>query len=172
MWPGRRETHPMPTINGLTFLKTDAPAAEVFMGVLNRACPWLATWVAIRWHFSSATEGLYWLSVSDIPSYWSVFGRNIFKRSDFRSDFGFFGRIMIKPTDCSLSVFNASSLLENRFRSLEKDTSLSRNTKKERIVFPFEKKSISLQLDYNFLRNAIKGHVLMNAFVKTTPRKV
>lgn len=83
-----------------------------------------------------------------------------------------FGRIMIKPTDCSLSVFNASSLLENRLRSLEKDTSLSRNTKKERIVFPFEKKSISLQLDYNFLRNAIKGHVLMNAFVKPTPRKV
>lgn len=83
-----------------------------------------------------------------------------------------FGRIMIKPTDCSLSVFNASSLLENRFRSLEKNTSLSRNTKKERIVFPFEKKSISLQLDYNFLRNAIKGHVLMNAFVKPTPRKV
>ena len=51
------------------------------------------------------------------------------------------GRIMIKPTDCSLSVFNASSLLENRLRSLEKDTSLSRNTKKERIVFPFEKKA-------------------------------
>ena len=48
---------------------------------------------------------------------------------------------MIKPTDCSLSVFNASSLLENRFRSLEKDTSLSRNTKKERIVFPFGKKA-------------------------------
>ncbi len=109
--------------------------------------------------FPSPTEGLHRLSVSDIPSYWSVFGRII-------------GRIMIKPTDCSLSVFNASSLLENRFRSLEKDTSLSRNTKKERIVFPFEKKSISLQLDYNFLRNAIKGHVLMNAFVKPTPRKV
>ena len=115
--------------------------------------------------FPSPTEGLHRLSVSDIPSYWSVFGRNIFKRSDF-------GRIVVKPTDCSLSVFNASSLLENRFRSLEKDTSLSRNTKKERIVFPFEKKSISLQLDYNFLRNAIKGHVLMNAFVKPTPRKV
>lgn len=78
--------------------------------------------------FPSPTEGLHRLSVSDIPSYWSVFGRII-------------GRIMIKPTDCSLSVFNASSLLENRFRSLEKDTSLSRNTKKERIVFPFEKKA-------------------------------
>lgn len=35
------------TIRVLTFSKTDAPAAEVFMGVLNRACPWLATWVAI-----------------------------------------------------------------------------------------------------------------------------
>lgn len=84
--------------------------------------------------FPSPTEGLHRLSVSDIPSYWSVFGRNIFKRSDF-------GRIVVKPTDCSLSVFNASSLLENRFRSLEKDTSLSRNTKKERIVFPFGKKA-------------------------------
>lgn len=165
MWPGRRETHPMPTINGLTFLKTDAPAAEVFMGVLNRACPWLATWVAIRWHFSSATEGLYWLSVSDIPSYWSVFGRNIFKRSDF-------GRIVVKPTDCCLSIFNASSLLEIQTSTFRERHSIVKTHKKEWIVFPFEKKSISLQLDYNFLRNAIKGHVLMNAFVKTTPRKV
>ena len=40
----------------------------------------------------------------DIPFYWAVSGRNIFKRSDFWSDFGFFGRIMIKPTDCSLSI--------------------------------------------------------------------
>lgn len=31
-------------------------------------------------------------------------GRNIVKRSDFRSDCGFFGRIMIKPTDCSHSI--------------------------------------------------------------------
>lgn len=115
--------------------------------------------------FPSPTEGLHRLSVSDIPSYWSVFGRNIFKRSDF-------GRIVVKPTDCSLSVFNASSLLENRFRSLGKDTSLSRNTKKRTNCFSIWEKSISLQLDYNFLRNAIKGHVLMNAFVKPTPRKV
>ncbi len=38
------------------------------------------------------------------PTYWAVFGRNIVKRSDFRSDCGFFGRIIIKPTDCCLSI--------------------------------------------------------------------
>ena len=46
----------------------------------------------------------YWISVSGIPFYWSVFGRNIVKRSDCRSDCGFFGRIIIKPTDYSLSI--------------------------------------------------------------------
>lgn len=115
--------------------------------------------------FPSPTEGLHRLSVSDIPSYWSVFGRNIFKRSDF-------GRIVVKPTDCCLSIFNASSLLEIQTSTFRERHSIVKTHKKEWIVFPFEKKSISLQLDYNFLRNAIKGHVLMNAFVKTTPRKV
>jgi hypothetical protein len=40
-------------------------------------------------------------------------GRNIFKRSDFRSDCVLFGRIMTKPTDCSLSISisNLSCLL-------------------------------------------------------------
>lgn len=115
--------------------------------------------------FPSPTEGLHRLSVSDIPSYWSVFGRNIFKRSDF-------GRIVVKPTDCCLSIFNASSLLEIQTSTFRERHSIVKTHKKEWIVFPFEKKSISLQLDYNFLRNAIKGHVLMNAFVKPTPRKV
>ena len=86
--------------------------------------------------FPSPTEGLHRLSVSDIPSYWSVFGRNIFKRSDF-------GRIVVKPTDCSLSVFNASSLLENRFRSLEKDTSLSRNVSVSAMLVSMRQKNIA-----------------------------
>lgn len=154
----------MPTINGLTFNVFEN--GHTCRGRLHGSLkPRQYLDSSSQTFFPSSTEGLHRLSVSDIPSYWSVFGRNIFKRSDF-------GRIVVKPTDCSLSVFNASSLLENRFRSLEKDTSLSRNTKKRTNCFSIWEKSISLQLDYNFLRNAIKGHVLMNAFVKPTPRKV
>lgn len=127
------ERSPMPTINVLTFnvFENGYACCGSLHGSLK---PRQYLDSSSQTFFPSPTEGLHRLSVSDIPSYWSVFGRNIFKRSDF-------GRIVVKPTDCSLSVFNASSLLENRFRSLEKDTSLSRNTKKERIVFPFGKKA-------------------------------
>ena len=96
----------MPTINVLTFnvfenglaccgsLHTNLKPRLSLVSYLNSYLPTL---------FPSVTEGLYRLSVSDIPSYWSVFGRNMI-----------FGRIMIKPTDCCLSIFNASSLLEKQ----------------------------------------------------------
>lgn len=88
--------------------------------------------------FPSPTEGLHRLSVSDIPSYWSVFGRNIFKRSDF-------GRISVGLwLNRPIVVFQYSTppvSLKYKLRPLEKDTALSRHTKKNELFFHLRKKA-------------------------------
>lgn len=74
------------------------------MGVLNRTSLWLATWIAIRWHFSPASRKVC------IDYLCQTYRPN----GQFSVGLSSNGRIMVKPTDCSLSKSNTSSLLENQ----------------------------------------------------------
>ena len=76
--------------------------------------PCITTQVLLKFH-SKRWHNIF---VSDIPFYWTVFGLNIFKRSVFRSDYGFFGRILIKPTVCSLSISTSTQFCLSVFLHL------------------------------------------------------